>query len=409
MSDTTSAPSGPLSGLRVLDLTRLLPGPFAGQMLTELGAETLKIEEPGVGDGARMHPPLINGVGQLFLATNRGKRSAALNLKSPGGREALLRLVDHADILLEGFRPGVMARLDLSFETLLARNPRLIICSITGYGQDGPYNQRAGHDLNYIGFSGVLAHLTRRGEMPPLPGAQFADIVSGALMAVIGTLSALVARGVTGRGQIVDVSMLDGSFALVPVMISTLLSGFGEPIPGEGILTGALPSYGIYETSDGRYVTLGALEPKFWEEFCRRVGRADLAPRHTPRDAADRDEVVGEVAAIFRTRTRDEWLALLADADACFGPLNTMTEALDDPQVRARGVIMASKDGMEPMLRSVPLLSETPARLLGGAPALGAHTAEALAEVGYSAGEIATLRASGAIATHDAPGATTPA
>lgn len=402
----TQAPSGPLTGLRVLDLTRLLPGPFAGQMLTELGAETLKIEEPGAGDGARTLPPLVNGVGQLFLATNRGKRSVALNLKSPGGREALLRLVDHADILLEGFRPGVMARLDLAYETLLARNPRLIICAITGYGQAGPYSQRAGHDLNYLGYSGVLAHLARRGEAPPLPGAQFADIVSGTLMAVIGTLAALVARGVTGRGQVVDVSMLDGSFALVPVLIGTLQSGLGEPIPGEGILTGALPSYSIYETADGRYVTLGALEPKFWEEFCRRVGRDDLAPRHTPRNAADRDEVVSEVAALFRTRTRDAWLALLADADACVGPLNTMTEALADPQVQARGVITPGQDGMAPMLRSVPLLSDTPARLLGGAPALGAHTVEALAEVGYTAEEITALAASGAITTGDAPSAT---
>lgn len=410
MTDTTppGAPRAPLIGLRVLDLTRLLPGPFAGQMLTELGAETLKIEEPGLGDGSRTLPPLVNGVGAAFLAINRGKRSVALNLKSPGGREALLRLADHADILLEGFRPGIMARLGLAHETLLERNPRLIICAITGYGQSGPYSQRAGHDLNYLGYAGVLSHLARSGAPPPLPGVQLADVAGGALMGVIGVLAALVARGVTGRGQIVDASMLDGSVALAPLLISTALAGLAEPLPGAGMLTGALPGYNIYETADGRYVTLGALEPKFWGEFCQRVGRADLAPRQFPRDAADHDEVTREVAAIFRTRTRDEWLALLADTDACLGPVNTLAEALADPQIQARGVIARGAGDAGPLLRSVPLLSDTPARLLGAAPALGADTAGALAEVGYSPAEIAALQASGAISNGDGPAVNSP-
>jgi crotonobetainyl-CoA:carnitine CoA-transferase CaiB-like acyl-CoA transferase len=388
----------PLTGLRALDLTRLLPGPFAAQMLTELGAETLKIEEPGAGDGGRTLPPLVNGVGLGFLTSNRGKRSAALNLKAPGGRAALLRLVDHADILLEGYRPGVMARLDLAYETLLARNPRLIICAITGYGQAGPYSQRAGHDLNYLGYAGLLGHLARPDAPPPLPGPLFADIPGGAMMAVIGILAALVARATTGRGQVVDVAMLDGSLALAPLLVAPLLHGRGEAAPGAGLLTGALPGYNIYETADGRYVTLGALEPKFWAEFCQRVGRPDLTSHHTPRDAADRDATIGALAALFRTRPRDEWLALLADTDACFGPVNTMTEALADPQVRARGIISDAMSDATPMQRSVPLLSETPARLLGPTPALGAHTAEALTEVGYTPAEIAALRESGAIA-----------
>ena len=395
------ASTAPLAGLRALDLTRLLPGPFAGQMLTELGAETLKIEEPGLGDGSRLLPPLVNGVGLGFLAINRGKRSVALNLKSDGGREALLRLVDHADILLEGFRPGGMARLGLAYEMLLARNPRLIVCAITGYGQSGPYSQRAGHDLNYFGYSGVLAHLARPGAAPPLPGAQFADVAGGSLMAVIGVLAALVARGVTGRGQVVDVSMLDGSLALAPLLVATALGGVAEPLPGAGLLTGALPGYSVYETADGHYLTLAALEPKFWAEFCQRVGRPDLITHHTPRDAADRGEVVEALAALFRTRTRDEWLALLADTDACVGPVNTLTEALTDPQIQARGVIARGGAGDEgaPMLRSIPLLSDTPARLLSGAPALGVDTAAALTEVGYTPAEIAALTASGAIAT----------
>ncbi|HZC05166.1 MAG TPA: CaiB/BaiF CoA-transferase family protein [Ktedonobacterales bacterium] len=401
MSDNTPAPSArisPLTGLRALDLTRLLPGPFAGQMLTELGAETLKVEEINGGDGGRTLAPRVNGVGLGFLVSNRGKCSAALNLKDAEGHAAFLRLVDRADILLEGFRPGVMARLGLGYDTLLARNPRLIICAITGYGQDGPYQQRAGHDVNYLGYAGLLAHLARPGAPPPLPGPLFADIGGGAMMAVIGVLAALVARGVTGRGQVVDVSMLDGSLALAPVLMAPLLYGLPEAMPGSAPLTGALPGYNVYETADGRYVTLGALEPKFWAEFCARVGRPDLTSHHIPRDAADRDATIGELVALFRTRARAEWLALLADTDSCVGPVNTLAEALADPQIQARGVVASAQPDGQTMLRSTPLLSDTPARLLGGAPALGEHTAEALAEVGYTPREIAALRERGAIA-----------
>jgi alpha-methylacyl-CoA racemase len=389
------APRAPLEGIRVLDLTRLLPGPFAGQTLAELGAEVVKVEEPGLGDGSRALPPFVNGVGLGFLATNRGKRGVALNLKAPAGREALLRLVDSADVLLEGFRPGTLARLGLGHETLRARNPRLIICAITGYGQQGPYSQRAGHDLNYLGYAGLLAHLARPGAPPHNPGAQLADIAGGAMMAVIGTLAALVARGASGQGQVVDVSMLDGSMALAPLLISGAALGLEEVAQGAGMLTGALPGYNVYETADGRYVTLAALEPKFWVEFCRRVGRPDLEPRQYPRDDAERDATIRELSALFRAKTRDEWLALLADADVCLGPVNTVTEALADPQVQARGVIAGQEAGA-PLLRSVPLLSDTPPRLLGPAPRLGEHTAATLAEAGYSPDEIAALVASGA-------------
>ena len=408
-TDPSTPPISPLTGLRALDLTRLLPGPYAAQILTELGAETLKVEEIAGGDGGRTLAPLADGVGIGFLASNRGKRSAALNLKDADGREALLRLVERADILLEGFRPGVMARLGLGYDTLLARNPRLVICALTGYGQNGPYEQRAGHDLNYLGYAGLLGHLARPGAPPPLPGPLFADIVGGALMSVIGVLAALVARGVTGRGQVVDVAMLDGSMAMAPTLITPLLLGLPEAIPGAHPLTGWLPGYNIYEASDGRYVTLAALEPKFWAEFCERVGRPDLTAHHIPRDAADHDTTVGELVALFRTRTRAEWLELLANTDSCFGPVNTLAEALADPQVQARGIIASEPpsdehsetEPLQPMLRSVPLLSATPARLLGRAPHLGEHTAEALAEVGYTPTEIAALAERRAIFTGD--------
>ncbi|MGZ3638193.1 MAG: CaiB/BaiF CoA transferase family protein [Ktedonobacterales bacterium] len=391
----------PLDGLHVLDLTRLLPGGYASQLLADLGAGVLKIEEPDVGDYARTMPPMARTVGQAFLAVNRNKRSAAINLKHPRGREALLRLVDGADVLLESFRPGVMARLGLAAETLRERNPRLIVCSISGYGQDGPYSQRVGHDLNYIGYAGLLAHMMRPGQPPTLPGAQFADIAGGALMAVVGILAALAGRAATGMGRIVDISMLDGTLALLPLLATLVVNGEHEPAPGEGWLAGALPCYNVYETADGRYVTLAALEPKFWEEFCRRVERPDLIPHQIPANGTEGQETYAAVASVFRTRTREEWAALLGDAEVCFGPVNTLTEALADPQVQARNVFAPVDYGVEgegSALRIAPLLSEAPVVAGGGLPALGEHTAEALTSAGYTEGEIAALAAEGAVA-----------
>jgi alpha-methylacyl-CoA racemase len=398
-----SAPSAPLplDGLRVLDLTRLLPGGYATQLLADLGADVLKIEEPGAGDYARVMPPLLHGVGQAFLATNRNKRSAAINLKHARGREALLRLVASADVLIESFRPGVLARLGLAHETLRERNPRLIVCAISGYGQEGPYSQRVGHDLNYIGYAGLLAHLTRPGQPPTLPGAQLADIAGGALMAVVGVLAAVAGRAATGHGRIVDVSMTEGTMALLPWLASNVLNGVAEPAPGDGWLAGALPGYNVYECADGKYVTVGALEPKFWAELCRRLDRPDLIERQYPRDDADRQETQSALAAIFRTKTRDEWVAVLGDAEVCLGPVNTLEEALADPQARARGVSARVDYGDERdvgALRIAPVLSEVSFEVRRGLPGLGKHTAEALAEAGFSAGEIAELAEIGAVA-----------
>lgn len=395
-------PPLPLAGVRVLDLTRLLPGGYATQMLGDLGADVLKVEEPGAGDYARSMPPMGQRYGQAFTAVNRNKRSAAINLKHPAGREALLRLVDGADVLIESFRPGVMDRLGLSHASLRERNPRLIVCALTGYGQDGPYRDRVGHDINYIGYAGLLAHLTSPGQPPTMPGAQLADIAGGALMAVVGILAALVGRGATGEGRIVDVSMMDGTLALLPLLASIVLNGGQEPGPGEAWLAGALPGYNVYQTRDGRYVTVGALEPKFWAELCRRLGRKDLIARQFPHDAEDAREVKQALAAIFRGKTRDEWVAELGDAEICFGPVNTLAEALADPQARARGVsarvAFGGGEGEWVALHTAPTMSDVPLETRRGLPGLGEHTAEALRAAGYDDAEIATLVEAGAIA-----------
>ena len=402
MSAPSTTPPLPLAGVRVLDLTRLLPGGYATQLLADLGAEVTKIEEPGAGDYARAMPPFFRSYGQAFLAVNRNKRSVAINLKRPEGRAALLRLVERADALIESYRPGVMARLGLDYETLRERNPRLVVCALSGYGQDGPYSQRVGHDLNYIGYAGLLGHLMRPGQPPTLPGPQIADIAGGALMAVAGILAALVGRATTGSGRFVDVSMLDGTFALMPILATMVLNGAPEPAPGDVWLAGALPCYNVYETADERYITLGALEPKFWANFCRAVGRDDLIERQFPAEAGERREAIEAVAAIIKLKTRDEWVAELGDAEVCLGPVNTIAEAVADPQIQARGVVATAnygnREGEGRAFRSAPLISDVPFETRQGLPELGEHTDTALAEAGYSAEEIASLRQDGVVA-----------
>lgn len=390
----------PLAHLHILDLSRLLPGGYATLMLADLGADVLKVEEPGIGDYARSLPPYYQGTGAAFFALNRNKRSAAIDLKHPGGRDALLRLVRQADVLVESFRPGVMERLGIPHAALRAGNPRLVICAISGYGQVGPYSQRAGHDLNYIGYAGLLAHLTSPGEPPTLPGAQFADVAGGALMAVIGILAALAGRAVTSEGRIVDVSMMDGTAALLPLLASRILTGDPEPEPGEDLLAGALPGYNIYETADGRFLTVGALEPKFWQTLCERLARPDLIAHQFPRDATDREYATNELATLFRSRTLHEWMDELAGADVCVGPVNTLTEALADPHLRARGLTAPREDAGGAM-RLAPIIGDAPFAARGRVPHLGEHTREALAAAGLTPEEITALVEAGAVVQHD--------
>jgi crotonobetainyl-CoA:carnitine CoA-transferase CaiB-like acyl-CoA transferase len=384
------AADGPLAGTRVLDFSRLLPGPYCSRVLADFGAEVIKIERPGGGDWLRYVPPLDPDSGEslLFRALNRGKKSLTLNLKSDRGRAILLELIETADVLLESFRPGVMERLGLGYERLALENPRLVYCALTGYGPDGPYRARAGHDLNYIGLAGLLELTGPRDGPPAIPGAPVADL-AGAQWAVIGILMGLLARQRTGRGQRVDGSLLGGALACLPVALAQQQGG--APIGrGANDLTGGVVCYNVYETQDGKYVTLGALEPQFWADFCQAIGREDLVGQQFS-PAVPGEPVYDEVCGLFRSRTRQEWAQALSGVDACCEPVYTLEEALESPPVQALG-----------MLTHAGLLA--PARLgaqtTSGpepAPTLGQNTAAILRELGYDETMAADLRARGVV------------
>ena len=392
--------SQPLSGIRVLDLSRLLPGAYASQMLADFGADVIKIEEPLLGDYSRDMPPYgFGGMGMYYLAVNRNKRSLTLNLKNERGRALFLELLQHADVLLESFRPGTLARLGLGYEQLKTRFPRLIYCAISGYGQDGPYTQRAGHDLNYAGYAGLLHYNRDEQGKPSLPATQLGDLVGGGLMAVVGTLTALFGRSQSGQGCMVDAAMTEGILALLPLVSAIYLSTGKAPAPGHSMLDGALPCYNIYETKDGRYVTLAALEQKFWHAFCTHIGHLELLPFHSPLGPDEREQAMQVLRGIFKTKTRDEWLAELAEVDACVGPVNTLEEALQDPHMQERSVELASSEHSDEFraLRSFPRLSDVDQELRHAPPRHGEQTEAILQELGYDQNEIAQMRAEGAI------------
>jgi len=382
----------PLAGVRVLDLSRLLPGPLATKMLAELGAQVDKIEDPAGGDYLRLMPPQAGGMNAVFHALNLGHRSAVLDLKKPEGRAALLRLVTRYDVVVESFRPGVLDRLGLGFGALSAANPRLVYCAITGYGQTGPLAHRAGHDVDYLARAGVLGMTGPEGAAPQLPGMQVADVGGGALFAVSGILAALVARGVTGRGRFVDVSMCEGALAFGLFGLMSRYGGMVTPA-GADVLGGGIAPYNTYRTRDGRAVALGALEPKFWGAFCRGVGLPfdleALAPG--PHQVACKRKV----AEVIATRTRDEWAAFAAENDCCLEPVLEPDELPDDPQHRARGVFAHATlaDGTRLPVPRTPLGLGAPIDAAAVAPRHGAHTREVLREAGFDDAEITALGA----------------
>ncbi|MCL8383319.1 CaiB/BaiF CoA transferase family protein [Xanthobacter aminoxidans] len=398
----TSTPSSTplaLAGLKVLDLTRLLPGAFCSLMLADLGADVLKIEQPEGGDYNRTFPPLNRAESGSFLLLNRNKKSLTLNLKSEEGRAILLNLVKDADVLLEGFRPGVMDRLGLGYDALAEINPRLVYCAISGYGQDGPSRLKPGHDLNYLAEAGALQLFGKAGEGPIVPGLSIADVGGGSLMASTGILAALLARATTGRGQFVDVSMHDGAMSWLTLHGADHLFAGIEPKGGERPFIGQAPCYNVYACADGKHVALGLIETHFWHRFCDAVGLPALKNEQWPegeREVAQK----ATLAALFARKTRDEWVADLEAADIPFGPVFSMEEAFADPHARHRQMLMSMEhpvEGTIPQLGFPVKYSGTPCALRSPPPLLGEHNGEVLAGLGYAPEEIAALKASRAI------------
>jgi alpha-methylacyl-CoA racemase len=392
-----------LSDVRVLDLSRLLPGGFCSLLLADFGADVLKVEDTGMGDYVRWAPPYYEGADDsaksaLYLALNRNKRSIRLDLKQDGGREVLLRLVREHDVLLESFRPGVLDRLGVGYDRLREENPRLVYCAITGYGQDGPYRDRAGHDMNYLGLVGLLGLTGERGGPPVQAAGQIADLGGGALMAAFGIMAALRERERSGEGQLVDVSMADGALSWLAMVAGKYFADGVVPQRGDLELAGRFLCYRPYACADGD-VSLGALEPKFWQAWCRGVGREDLIERQFDPPGSDAH---AEVERIFAARTRAEWEAFAAEHDCCLEPVLGLDEALASELVRAREMVVElDQPGAERPVRQlgVPVkLSRTPGGVHGPGPALGEHTADVLAALGYSDDEAAALEQAGAVA-----------
>ena len=382
----------PLSGIRVLDLTRLLPGAYCTLLLADMGADVVKIEEPGRGDYMRWYPPLIEGQSALFNSLNRNKRSVTLNLKSDRGRSLFLDLVRDAEVVVEGNRPGVMDRLGLGWEALREANPELILCSITGYGQDGPYALRAGHDLNYMAIAGGAGLNARPGEFPHPLGVQVADLGGGAMAAAVAILGALLGVQRGGSGRHLDVSMLDGALTwLAPVLAQSQAEG--ERVPrGMQRLTGRYACYRVYECADGGFMSVGALEPKFWAALCAALGRADLVDRQYD-EGRQQVELQQELERIFASRTRDQWAAELSGPELCCEPVLELDEVAGHPQVAARGLIQVHPTGLEvaPPVR----LREEWRRL--PPPGLGEHNEQLLGEAGIGPAELEALRAESVI------------
>lgn len=389
-----SGRKAPLDGVRVLDLTRLLPGPLATQHLADQGAEVIKVEDTGAGDYARSMGAMAGESSYFYQIVNRNKKSLRLNLKNPRGHEILMRLIEGADILFEGFRPGVMDKLGLGYVAVAARNPRLVYCSISGYGQTGPYALRAGHDINYIGYAGVLDQIGVAGGAPAIPNLQIGDLLGGTMSAVAGVMMALFDAQRSGQGRHVDISMTDAALAHAIFPLVEVLAHGGVQPRGEDLLTGGVPCYGVYETSDGRYMAVGALEEKFWHLVCDTLERPDLKPHHLVR--GEQAAVVrAELAALFRSRKQADWVAIFDPVDCCVSPVLRLEEALLDPHIVARGMLI-EVDGVRQFASPVQL-SDAHRGANTAAPAAGTDTDALLAELGFDRSGIETLRRDGVV------------
>jgi crotonobetainyl-CoA:carnitine CoA-transferase CaiB-like acyl-CoA transferase len=388
----------PLKGVRVIDLTRLLPGPLCAMLMGDYGAEVIKIEDPNAGDPTRFVGIPVDGCGSFFRQLNRNKRSLAVNLKTDEGREILKKLSAGADVLIEGFRPGVMAKLGLDYATLKKINPGLIYASITGYGQQGSYAQRAGHDLNYTALTGLLDLSAAEGTPPVMPAVQIADIAAGSLMALNGIMFALFQKEKSGEGTHVDIAMTRGQLPFLAFAASAPAVDSNLPRRGSGHITGAFACYQIYRTADDRYMSLGALEPVFWKNFCQTVGKPQWIDQQF--DLAVRLELIEQVSALFRTKTRSQWCSVFALADACCEPVLTLEEAAEHPLNIENRYWLENQleDSTTEKLIGFPLLfANLPGSLRLQAPQHGEHNETILKEIGYSESQIDELKQKGVI------------
>ena len=369
----------PLEGIRILDLSRLLPGPYLTQLMADLGSEVIKVETPLAGDHARLAPPEM-GLGNMYETINQGKKSLAINYRNARGRELFIELAKTADVVMEGFRPTIADKYGIGYEAVRAVKPDIVYCSLSGYGQEGPYQQRAGHDFNYLSIGGALFLNGQTGEKPIPYGLPVADL-SGGMLAAIAILGALVGRGISGQGMYLDMALLDGVISwITPLTLSAFFSGL-EVGAGTHPLLGGRAFFNIYETSDGKYLTLAAIEPHFWGDFCKTIGRVDFIERQYEPTLST------EIEALFKGKTRAEWLALFAGNDACVEPVNSIEEMLADPQVQARGHVRM--EAGKPVGMASPFVFTRKER--SPAPALGADTRVLLREIGINDEEIRIL------------------
>ncbi|QGU94512.1 CoA transferase [Clostridium bovifaecis] len=384
----------PLEGIRVLDLSRYLPGPLCTQILADFGAEVVKLEQPKTGELGRSLAPLIDGESSRFFSVNRNKKSITLDLKREEGKEIFKKLVAEYDVVLDQFRPGVMDKMDLGYEVLRNINERLIYCSLTGYGLNGPLRDAAGHDLNYLSLAGVTDQIGNYNESPAMSGAQIADTAAGSLYAVIAILLALASRQKTGKGQLCDVSMLDGSISLLSYALGEWSGSRELPQRGNETLTGGYACYQIYKTKDEKYVSLGAVEGKFWAEFCERLDRREYIKLQW--DKSKQEGIIKDVQNIISQKTRDEWVEFLSNSNICFTPVLNMEEMTLHPQVIARNMINKISNfrnsGKDMIMTGVPIkLSDTPGQAKNVFPELGQNNEEVFTSIGYSKEDIDDL------------------
>jgi alpha-methylacyl-CoA racemase len=379
---------GPLEGVRVIEIAGIGPGPFAAMLLSDLGADVVRVDRAQSATGAQPGPP----PGDLL---NRGRRSVGVDLKHPRGVETVLRLVESADVLLEGFRPGVMERLGLGPDVCTARNPRLVYGRMTGWGQEGPLAPAAGHDINYIALAGALHPIGRRGEKPLPPLNLVGDFGGGGLMLAFGVVCALVERARSGRGQVIDAAMVDGAAVLMTMMHGFRHLGVWSDERGTNLLDTGAHFYDTYETKDGKHVAIGSIEPQFYAELLRLTGlEGEALPRQM--DRSQWPALKERFAAIFRTRTRDEWCELMEGSDVCFAPVLSMGEAYEHPHNVARSTFVEMAGKLQPA--PAPRFSRTPGAISGPPAHIGEHTDAVLRERGFSAAESAELRAAKAVA-----------